>query len=244
MKSWPDIHSPWGRQLRFEDHEFEAMMDEMRNRAGEECFTPGKGVDVDLVLLRAIGAEADYVNLPVGIMGRTVFKPDGAVTIEVSRELSDQAETDRVARRRLRTTLAHECGHVACHRGLFIHDTETYSLFADSQLSASSTQRPPIMCRPEGVGNVGYRGEWWEYQANRCMAALLLPKGMVVASTRKRIKEGGFDTAEDCVRRGHGENLIRQLADEYDVSHAAMLYRLQDLGFIPSGTQTSMQLTE
>ncbi len=244
MKSWPDIYSPWGRQLRFEDREFESMMDEMRDRAGEESFTPGKGVDVDLVLLRAIDAEADYVDLPPGIMGRTVFASDGRVTIEISRELSDTAEVDRVARRRLRSTLAHECGHVACHRSLFIRDTETFSLFSDTELSVSPTQRPPIMCRPEGVGNVGYRGEWWEHQANRCMAALLLPKRMLVASVRKRLTDGGFKSAEECVLRGDGENLIREIANEYDVSHTAVLYRLQSLGFIPSGMQAQMQLSE
>lgn len=244
MRSWPDIHSPWGKQLRFEDREFESMMAEMRYRVDGECFAPGKGVDVELVMLRAIGTEADYVDLPSGIMGRTIFAPDGRVTIEVSRRLLEQAEVDRVARRRLRTTLAHECGHVACHSCLFIQDTETFSLFKNGQWRAEETKRVPIMCRPEGVGNVGYKGEWWEYQANRCMAALLLPKRMVSESVRKRLKDGGFKSGEDCLARGHGEELVREISDEYDVSQLASLYRLQDLGFIPTGVQKQMRLID
>lgn len=244
MKSWKDMSSPWGKQLRFDDGEFESMMDEMRSRAGNDCFSPGKGVDVDLVMLRAFGAEADYVDLPTGIMGRTIFAPDGRVSIEVSRSLVEQSEVDRVARRRLRTTLAHECGHVACHSCLFVQDTETFSLFSESPVGATKTAKAPIMCRPEGVGNVGYKGEWWEYQANRCMAALLLPKKIVSESVRKRFKDGGFKSGEDCVARGHGEGLVREISDEYDVSQIATLYRLQDLGFVPTGVQKQFRLTD
>lgn len=244
MRSWYDASSPWGKQLRFNETEFESMMDEMRFRAGSDLFSVGKGIDVDLVLLKSISAEADYVDLPVGILGRTIFAPNGQVRIEVSRDLSDQAESDRVARRRLRATLAHECGHVACHTCLFIQDTETYSLFQSGEVATAGTPRPPIMCRPEGVGRVGYKGEWWEYQANRCMAALLLPKRMISQSVRLRFEGGGFKSGTDCVARGYGEILVREISTEYDVSQTAVLFRLQSLGFIPIGVQQEMQLTD
>lgn len=244
MKSWKDASSPWGKQLRFEDSEFDAMMDEMRGRAGDESFVTGKGVDVDLILLRAIGVEADYVDLPAGILGRTVFAADRAVRIEVSRALSDAAESDRVARRRLRTTLAHECGHVACHHALFIRDTESLSLFPASAMATTAPARQPIMCRAEGISGSGYRGEWWEFQANRCMASLLLPRRMVGDSVRRRLAAGGFKTGEECVHHGAGEQLIVELADEYDVSQTATLYRLQSLGFIPAGTQAELRFAD
>jgi hypothetical protein len=220
------------------------MMDEMRDRAGSDLFSVGKGIDVDLVLLKSIGTEADYVDLPAGILGRTIFAPDGQVRIEVSRALSDQAESDQIARRRLRTTLAHECGHVACHTCLFIRDTETIPLFETGEATARGVSRPPIMCRPEGVGHLGYQGEWWEYQANRCMAALLLPKRMVAESARMRLRDGGFKSGAECVALGHGEVLIREISNEYDVSQAAVLFRLQALGFVPTGVQMEMRLVD
>jgi hypothetical protein len=244
MQSWKDLRSPWGKQLRFDDHEFESMMDEMRGRAGDGCFATGKGVDVELVLLRAVGAEADYVDLPTNILGRTIFEADGSVRIEISRALSDEAEIDCIARRRLRTTLAHECGHVVCHRSLFIEDTESLSLFPAPPTSTHSATRQPMMCRSEGIGGAGYRGEWWEFQANRCMAALLLPRRMVGDSVRRRLADGGFRTAEDCIRRGSGQRLVEELADEYDVSPTATLYRLQQLGFISTGEQRQMNLSD
>lgn len=245
MKSWNDPFSPWGKQLRFDDSEFEAMMDELRTRAGaRHCFTSGRGIDVDRVLFRNEGIEADYVDLPAGILGRTIFSEDGSVNVEISRALSDEAEHDRVARRRLRTTVAHECGHIACHRVLFIRDTETYSLFGDERTAVPAMDRKPIMCRPEGVGDVRYAGEWWEYQANQCMSTLLMPRSLVAASVRETLSDGGFRSGEDCIRRGYGETLIRDVADEFDVSQTATLYRLQKLGFIPRGHQTSIRLTD
>ena len=244
MKSWKDPRSPWGKQLRFDEHEFESMMDEMRGRTGGDAFTIGRGIDVELVLLRAVGAEADYVDLPANVLGCTLFSEDGAVRIEVSRSLSDEAEVDRLARRRLRTTLAHECGHVVCHQSLFMQDTEALSLFSAQQIGSSASQRPPIMCRSEGMSVTGYSGEWWEFQANRCMAALLLPRKMVGDSVRRRLADGGFKTGEDCIHGGVGQLLIEQIADEYDVSQTATLYRLQALGFIPTGAQTQMQLVD
>jgi len=244
MKSWPDSKSPWGKQLRFEEDEFEAMMDEMRGRAGSECFTPGKGVDVDLVVLRAIETEADYVDLPAGVMGRTIFGADGSATIEISRSLSEEAEHDRVAERRLRTTVAHECGHVACHRGLFMRDTETFSLFAVTEGTKSAVTKPPIMCREESVGRIGYNGQWWEYQANRCMAALLLPRRLFGASAKRCLGDGGFKSGEECLNRGYAEHFVRELSDEYNVSQQATLLRLQALGYLPSGTQARLRLVD
>lgn len=244
MRSWNDARSPWGKQLRFEEDEFESMMDEMRGRTGGDAFTTGKGIDVELVLLRAIGAEADYVDLPANILGRTVFADDGSVRIEVSRSLSDEAEVDGLARRRLRTTLAHECGHVVCHQSLFIQDTESLSLFSAPQMRALAASKPPIMCRSEGITGTGYSGEWWEFQANQCMAALLLPRRMVGASVRHRLADGGFKTAEDCIRGGAGQQLIEQISLEYDVSQMATLYRLQALGFVPKGAQTQLHLSD
>lgn len=243
MRSWKDLRSPWGKQLRFDDHEFDAMMDELRGRAGEGCFSPGRGVDVDLVLLRAEGVEADYVDLPAGVLGRTVFARDGSVQVEISRALCEEAETNHVARRRLRSTIAHECGHIACHRILFRRDVETYSLFPDAELEPA--HRPvAILCRPDAIASTAYNGEWWEFQANQCMASLLLPRRATGAFVRRLLAEAGHESGEQCLVRGEGEVLVRTIATEYDVSQTATLYRLQSLGFFPKNAQASMRLAD
>jgi hypothetical protein len=44
---------------------------------------------------------------------------------------------------------------------------------------------------------------------------------------RKRLSDGGFKSGDDCFRCGEGQRLIREIADEFDVSQTATLFRLQ-----------------
>lgn len=236
MREWPDHASPWRRRLHFEDAEFDAMMDDLRRRAGVDAITSREGVDVDRVLLRALEIEADYVNLPHGILGRTCFRPDGTVHIELSRELAEAAAIDSLARRRLRSTLAHECGHVACHRRLFCRDTDTLSLFP-AGIVEGEHRHEPILCRHEAIGSLRYQGEWWEYQANRCMASLLLPRGLFSDAVRQLLAQRGVGSFEEEIRRTGGESFVSALAEEYDVSLSMTLFRLEALGFIPQHAQ-------
>lgn len=237
MKTWHDTASPWGKRLHFEDAEFEFMMDELRERAGCEVFARGKGVDVDLVLLRGFDIEADYLNLPDGVMGRTRFYPDGRAFVEVSRALAEEAERDAVARWRLRSTLAHECGHVGCHRSLFVRDVETLPLF-----DMESREKPGIVCRNETVDEPRYRGEWWEFQANRCMGALLMPGELIQAELAGALSETGFKNFSEALRAGVSEAVVRALAKAFDVSFAVVFYRLEQLGYLPKAGQAALRL--
>lgn len=210
-------------------------MKDLLFRTGPSVFSEGSGVDVDLVLLRTFDLEADYVTLPDGVLGRMLFLPDGSARVEVSRELADEAETDTVARRRLRTTLAHECGHVACHRLLFLGDTEMLSLFPSGE---AEEEKPAILCRESTVGaGSGYSGEWWEYQANQCMACLLLPRHLLVPRVETALSGVGATSFQEVVERGRDEEFVRSLANMFDVSWQALLYRLEEFGFIPSQAQ-------
>ena len=233
MRISRDHRSPWGKRLYFEPLEFEAMMEDLLRRTGAEVFAEGGGVDVDRVLLLAFETEADYVNLPQDVLGRTLFLPDGSPQIEVSRELADEAEVDTVARRRLRTTLAHECGHIACHRTLFTADTETIPLFPPE---GQEERKPAILCRENTVASK-YSGEWWEYQANQCMACLLLPRNRLVPRVRAALTDLGAESFADAAKQGRDEDAVRILANMFDVSWQALLYRLEDLGFLPNRRQ-------
>lgn len=230
MKSWKDRSNPWGKRLHFEDCEFDAIAEELIERAGGDVFAEGDGVDVDLVLLKALDVEADYGPLPEGIMGRTLFDKSGAACIQVSSDLAEAAEIDRVARRRLRTTLAHEGGHVSCHQSLFIVDSDTFDLFPDEE----SEPKPAIMCREDSISRPRYRGDWWEYQANQVMAALLLPKRWFCPNVERALGSFGVPDFTEAIKRDAHENVLRCLADMFDVSWEATFYRLQSLGFAPN----------
>lgn len=232
-------HSPWGKQVYFDDNEFEVMMDCLRGQAGDDCFHEGRGVDIDLVLLKSLKVEPDFIHLPEGLLGRTKFYPDGSTVVEVSSELADAAEADIVSRRRLRTTLAHEAGHICCHRDLFIRDVATLSLFDQPE---EQVRNSTILCREEVIGNRHYNGEWWEYQANRCMAALLLPKDMLKVKVAAVLEENRLPDLETAIRNGTAVSVIRGLADVFDVSVEATIYRLKDFGYIPDQFQMGLEL--
>jgi hypothetical protein len=73
---------------------------------------------------------------------------------------------------------------------------------------------------------------------------LLLPKRLFGASAKRHLSDGGFNSGDDCLKRGFGEALVRELSDEYDVSQQATLFRLQALGFLPSGNQTRLRFSD
>jgi hypothetical protein len=143
-----------------DEDDFDNAMDEVRCRAGGGVFADGCGIDVDVVLLRVYGISPDYCDTEPGVLGRTRFFPDGRMTVQISRALANGAELDATLRRRLRSTTAHECAHIALHGHLHAVPA-TGALFPDMRPVESRT-----LCRTETIEQPGrvQRAEWWEYQ--------------------------------------------------------------------------------
>lgn len=237
MKSRADPASQWGLRLYFEAAEFEIMMDELRGRVPGELFVEGRGIDVDRVLLKALAIEPDFVDLKDGVMGRVLFDASGTAQVEISRRLSHEAESGGVAAKRLRSTLAHEAGHVACHAPLFVGNLTNLSLFD----TGGQTKPPPaILCRDSTVGRMRYGGEWWEFQANQCMAALLLPKSLFHKYTAAAVASCGADSFNETIQTGTAEAVVRGLAEVFNVSEQMVFYRLEALGHVPDANQFTM----
>lgn len=234
MRTTVDRTSPWGQRLWFEGHEFDAMMDEVRLKSGQDVITPGRGIDIEAIFEKLYGVVPDYTDLPDGVLGKTVFHCDGRFDVLLSRQLSDEADTDDVARRRLRATLAHECAHVVVHGHLHLIDAATLPLFGQAEPPA-----PKVLCRKESVGSFrqnGYDGQWWEYQANRGMASLLLPKRLLNEFVREALAARGLQSMDEAARAQALEPLIREIVRTYDVSMQLVTYRLQEVGTLPKNT--------
>jgi len=238
MKTTVDRSSPWGQRLYFEGHEFDGMMDEVRLKAGQQTIVPGRGVDVEAIFEKVYKVVPDYVDLPEGVLGKTVFHRDGRFEVLLNRELADEAESDPVARRRLRATGAHECAHVVEHGHLHLVDSLTLSLFGETEPPA-----PKVLCRQESVANFGYDGQWWEYQANRGMASLLLPKRLLGDAVQELLGSKRYRSMDEAVRAGELEGMIREIMRIFDVSMRLVTYRLQELGTLPkSSDQTTLAM--
>lgn len=218
---------PTGRlpyRLWYEESEIDAIMEDEFQKAGAPVLPGTIAVDIDAFIEGYLGVVPDFVALPDGVQGATEFYPDGRVRVKMSSDLALRADGSPGAERLLRTTLAHEASHVLLHRALFLRGTEP--LFG----GAASRQE---LCRDVGFLAPGYTGEWWEWQANRGMAALLLPRSSVVSEVRRRRGPHGAEVAT--------AQLEHELAGAFAVSRQAMRYRLQQLGMIRDPNQQELR---
>jgi Zn-dependent peptidase ImmA (M78 family) len=111
------------------------------------------------------------------------------------------------SRRRQRFTIAHELGHLLLHEGKPLIVDHSIRLNLRDDLSSMATDAEEI-------------------EANSFAAALLMPRPLILKHLR-----------DNLTKIAHGdqlsrENLIAQLAREFDVSAEAMGYRLINLGIL------------
>jgi hypothetical protein len=150
-----------------------------------------------------------YEDLGPDNLGCTIFNSSGAVeAILVSRSLEEQNTTP--ARRRVRSTVAHEAGHGLLHGPLFIGDN-----FPDR----GENQRR-ILCRSEDIlvgTQRSYRGRWWEFQANQAIGSLLLPRLLVNAFLDQSGIEVDSSGSRSLTPAQH-ESLAKKAAVTFDVN--------------------------
>jgi hypothetical protein len=218
-----DRNSPWGTRIWIPEGDFEPAMDQLRSKV-PGCFTAGRGVDVDAILLKLFAVTPDFGDV-ADCLGRTRFETDGTYTVLISRELSDEATSSVVARRRLHSTLAHELAHIAFHGVL-------HPIHAGPNLFEELDQPRAVMCRKETMEDATVKPPWWEYQANRGMSCLLLPRELMVQFLSDALLKRELPDIRAALQANKGELVIHDLMEVFDVSFEMTLYRLQELGFI------------
>jgi hypothetical protein len=187
-------------------------------------------IKVDRFLEKYFQVVVDYTELEDDIMGSTVFNTKGAVTGFLISSKIEQGGTPS-AERRVRSTLAHEGGHGLLHPKLFIEEGTT-SLFGSSDVNTKPT--PKFLCRTGDIapafGAPPYTGKWWEWQANRAIGGLLLPKTLVRKATATFLEETAFGPQLPESKRPAAE---KHLAETFDVNPAVSRIRLNEM-FPPS----------
>jgi hypothetical protein len=213
VKEFPDRGGRLPYRLWYEEAEIEGIVAGELARAGQPRLPESPATDVEAFLELHLGLVPEYTWLPRGVLGATEFTAKGETRVQISAELSDRAERDPGAATLLRSTVAHEAAHALLHRVLFLR--ESRALFGPGVATRTELCRSVAFTRP------GYQGEWWEWQANRGMAALLLPRDALTAwlADRERAEPGERATA----RR-------QAAAREFAVSADAVRRRLAQLG--------------
>ena len=163
-------------------------------------------------------------------LGCTVFNSFGAVeAILVSRDLEEQNTTP--ARRRVRSTLAHEAGHGLLHGSLFIEGNS-----ADLLNGSLGEKQRRILSRTEDILVDTWRsyvGRWWEFQANQAIGRPLLPRFLLNHFMNESgIKLDSFGSP--ILSPAQREALVKRAAVTFDVNPIVIRIRL-DLLFPQGG---------
>lgn len=223
MNAGSQAAGPFCRRLYIPENDIERMCREALASVDLMPETPGP-IRIERLIYLLFGFEEEYETLPDQIMGCAKFTRRGLCRIIVNRELAQQ--DDPVSRLRVRSTLAHEAGHGIFHNQLFIEKLErdaTLRLLDDGDGIFDSISGEGFMCRAEaGMAQVP-KFEWWEYQANLAMAAILLPKHLVIEAARAHLPRvlSGSGTFEARVTAAE-----RELAALFKVSRRMVSIRL------------------
>jgi hypothetical protein len=236
MRSYRSKSGPFAERPFYKNEEIEAICgDELR---AADLFPPTPSpIRIDRFLEKRFGVVPEYQELGDGVLGLTKFGPNGVQGIIVARMLDEEGTT--TAERRIRTTLAHEGGHGLLHAHLFAMTTKEHSLFGDF----TDPKAPQILCRDvpntSPMHKQGYDGRWWEFQANRAIGALLLPKPLVHLAMEPLLEPAGL-LGGKVLKANRREQGITLLADTFEVNPVVARIRLQEL--FPASSEAQLRL--
>lgn len=166
---------PFREQLFYHIDEIDEICSDALKDSGCLPDQP-EAIDVERFVEKHFQCDIGYEDLPNGVLGVTAFDTAGrVVSVRVASNLEDGS---KVGERRVRATWAHEGGHGLLHARLFIEVPGENALFNDIQENVANRR---FLCRDSDIKPVGtrYDGRWWEWQANRAIGGLLLPRVLV-----------------------------------------------------------------
>lgn len=215
MKISRATSGPYRDRLHYTIPEIETLSeDELRNHDLLPS-TPGP-INIDLYVEQRF-LTPRYENLSAKLLGYTEFGPEGPIDIVINEALA--SDKSIVAKRRVRTTIAHEGGHAMLHTILHLDTGQT------SMLTTAAERR--VMCKEEDLQRNSYDGKWWEYQANLAMSSLLLPKHLTMTALEPFLSKTSIG-----VRTLDPHNLTRAakaLGEIFDVNPIVAKIRIQQL---------------
>ena len=232
VKYVPDRMHGFGERPHYEARELDALFERLavsflKKKHGEPRF-PFQTEDLKTFIEADVEDLDQYADLSIygpGVEGLTEFKPGAKPKVAVASHLQSNEN-------RLRTTLAHEYGHVHLHGYLFeMKDRQVDALAPNRKANA-------IYCKRDTMVSAA-RVDWLEWQASYASSALLMPASFVrktIAPLHERLGIFGAVTADSA----HGRALIDAIAAAFSVSKDAARVRLSVMNLLgtPSGTAT------
>jgi hypothetical protein len=205
------------------ESECEAVVSDFLIEARGRVVYPLTTDDLTLIVERyaQLNLYADLRTEGEDVHGLTSFAAGRRPAVQIDKRLS----TDERRANRLRTTLAHEFGHVRLHNILFQQEARGVPLFGDVRTGEQK-------CRREAIASPS-RTDWMEFQAGYVCTALLAPKRRVLEllaaadPSRARLVPGQLAA----------EAAARAVAEAFEISLEAARVRLQTVGAMESPGQ-------
>lgn len=230
MKNFRTKNGPTKERPYFKAEEIEEICVSELKKFGLLPSEPSP-IRIDRFIEKRFGVSPKYEEIDGGILGFTLFGPNGVEEIFVAKSLEE--ENNLVSERRIRTTLAHEAGHGLLHAHLFTLGKTGKSLFSEDQ-----PEEPKILCR-EPKTNRGYSGDWWEFQANSAMSALLLPKVLVYKAIKEFLIPVGL-MGREVLDESKRPVAIDKLSEIFNVNPVVVKLRLSELYPLTDSAQLSL----
>lgn len=190
-------------------------------------------VDIESFVDAHLGVRFEpYAELDPEVLGVTEFIAGERPLIRINQDLTgsalDEDETPQGILGRWRATLAHEASHVLLHSSLFVHDQNQRCFFADSD---EREPAPPCLFRSlkRDVSFANRGGDWREIQANKGMAALLMPKVIFLPVCDREAERFPFVDRPLWSDHPEARALVIRLSELFQVSRQAAAIRLETL---------------
>lgn len=228
MRLFPDPTGRFKQRPYFEAAELDAECEGLISRFLRELHGkvefPLSTDDLTKLIERHVEDFDGYADLTTmygaGVEGVTEFSRGRKPTVRIDASLANDTSREN----RLRTTLAHEFGHVHFHAWLF--EEVAADLFAKKNGQAVQ------VCRRETIVEAPMV-DWMEWQAGYVCGAILMPGSKVRAVAKDLVTTNPPPALEPVVPQGvFGSTLIRRVTDRFLVSTDAARVRLLRLGIL------------
>lgn len=221
------------QRIWYEHDEIEQIAADELRRANLFPTPDSPVVDLEKFIESHLRSRLDqYATLPNDVLGATEFVPGEQPTVQINRALTASAVDEPLAGAfgRWRATMAHEGSHILLHRVLFDLNPDQAILF---DVPTEDSARPRLMrCLHRNIVGRG-GGDWREVQANRGMAALLMPQSLFRELTREEMETLTFTRAALEADQQKVLVLVRKLARRCGASQQATGIRLETLALLP-----------
>lgn len=221
------------QRIWYEADEIEQIAAEQLRKANLYPTLTEPVFDIELLVEGHLGCDLDlYADLPSDVLGMTVFAPKQRPRVQINSALTNARDDNDAgigAVGQWRATIAHEASHVYLHR--YLYEPEFARPGGANFPVLDQGERLQCLHRdisPDHaeVASTRRRSDWREVQANRGMAALLMPRRLFTRAALKQVTDLGLDSS---VAAGSPEHqaLTSALAAMFDVSRQAAQIRLK-----------------